>query len=208
MIGSKQPTAVYLTPEEAAEHCRMGASIWNFASTTLPEGMIPDVVLVGIGVEVTFEVIKAAELLKSLCPDLRVRVVNVTDLFVLAPDERHPHGLTRERFVELFTKDRPVMFNYHGYPTELQGLLFGRLSMHRMQVSGYQEEGSTTTPFDMMLLNGVSRFDVARRALRGGAEQNKMVKEKLDIYLQDIDKRVENVREFIGDHGKGKSPTQ
>ena len=106
--------------------------------------------------------------------------------------------------MELFTKDKPVMFNYHGYPAELQGLLFGRLGMHRMQVNGYQEEGSTTTPFDMMLLNAVSRFDVAKRALTAGAESNEEVKAKLNDYLGDIDKRVQGVRCFISDNGKGK----
>ncbi|KAF4462572.1 hypothetical protein FALBO_10611 [Fusarium albosuccineum] len=200
MIGSKQPTGVYLSPEDAAEHCRKGASIWRFASTD--DGKDPDVVIVGIGVEVTFEVVKAAEILRDLLPNLRVRVINVTDLMVLAAESRHPHALSRADFQEMFTEDKAVCFNYHGYAAELQGLLFGHPGLHRMTVEGYKEEGSTTTPFDMMLVNWVSRFDVAKRALKGAAETNDKLKGKLDETLQKIDERVEEVKAYIRDEGK------
>ncbi|KAL0467586.1 XFP N-terminal domain-containing protein [Neurospora intermedia] len=208
IIGSKQPTAVYLSPAEAAEHCRQGASIWHFASSPDPNSSAgksvqdPDVVLVGIGVEVTFEVIKAAELLRSIAPALKIRVVNVTDLMILIEESKHPHALAKSKFIEMFTADRPVLFNYHGYPTELQGLLFGREKAERMDVEGYQEEGSTTTPFDMMLRNRVSRFDVAKWALKRGAERNAEVKKGLEGLLGDVDRRVKEVREFIGNEGK------
>ncbi|RKU47796.1 hypothetical protein DL546_006963 [Coniochaeta pulveracea] len=207
MIGSKQPTAVYLSKEEADEHCKAGASIWHFASTPDPEGKAksvqdPDVVLVGIGVEVTFEVVKAAELLRKLCPALKVRVVNVQDLMILAIDSRHPHGLTTEKFNELFTADKSVLFNYHGYQTELGGLLFGRHGLERMTVEGYREEGSTTTPFDMMLVNCVSRFDVVARAVKAAAERNEEVKSKKEELLMEVEQRVANVRDFIRDNGK------
>ncbi|KAI8260349.1 putative phosphoketolase [Colletotrichum sp. SAR 10_98] len=200
VIGSKQPTATYLSASAAAEHCRIGASTWSFASTD--GGANPDVVIVGVGVEVTFEVVKAAELLRTLAPELRVRVVNVTDLMVLKAEAKHPHALTRQVFQETFTEDRAVCFNYHGYPTELQGLLFGRPGLHRMTVEGYREEGSTTTPFDMMLVNCVSRYDVAIRALKGGAEVNEEVKAKLDGAIGEIEAKVGEVREFIQEHGK------
>ncbi|KAK4675958.1 hypothetical protein QC764_507800 [Podospora pseudoanserina] len=183
IIGSKQPTAVYLSAEEAAEHCRQGASIWQFASTPLGPNEEPDVVLVGIGVEVTFEVVKAAELLREICPALKVRVVNVTDLMILAPVSRHPHALSKERFLELFTRERPVLFNYHG-----------------MRVEGYREEGTTTTPFDMMLLNGVSRFDVARWAVVEGVREG----DNREEVLGEIEKRVGEVRGFV--EGEGKDP--
>ncbi|KFA65761.1 hypothetical protein S40285_07099 [Stachybotrys chlorohalonatus IBT 40285] len=199
MIGAKQPTGVYLSAEEAAEHCRKGVSIWKFASTD--EGKSPDVTIVGIGVEVTFEVVKAAELLRTLAPQLRVRVVNVTDLLVLAPDTRHPHGLTREEFIDLFTEDKPVCFNYHGYSTELQGLLFGRPELKRMVVEGYKEEGSTTTPFDMMLENHVSRYDLAERAVKRAAEHNEKVKETLEDVLKKIEQKKKETREYILTHG-------
>ncbi|KXX78344.1 putative phosphoketolase [Madurella mycetomatis] len=209
VIGSKQPTAVYLSPSEAADHCRDGVSIWHFASTKdqqspAPSTTNPDVVLVGIGVETTFETVKAAELLRVICPALRVRVINVTDLMILIAESRHPHALSRERFIELFTADKPVLFNYHGYPTELQGLLFGRPGLERMFVAGYIEEGSTTTPFDMMLVNRVSRFDLADRALKKVAERNEEVRGKLEGYLQHVREEVGKVREFI--RGFGKDP--
>lgn len=203
MIGSKQPTPVYLSAEEAAAHCSQGGSIWQFASSPLPSDTEPDVVLVGIGVEVTFEVIKAAELLRTLCLSLSVRVVNVTDLMILVAESRHPHALSKEKFLELFTAERPVRFNYHGYATELQGLLFGREGLPRMSVAGYREEGSTTTPFDMMLANGVSRFDLAKWALEEGAQRNDEVKGRLSGLLEDVEGRVKDVKRFIAEHGKG-----
>jgi xylulose-5-phosphate/fructose-6-phosphate phosphoketolase len=163
------------------------------------------VVLTGIGVEVTFEVVKAAELLRAICPALRVRVVNVTDLMILVPESKHPHALSREKFIEMFTADRPVLFNYHGYPTELQGLLFGRPGLERMRVGGYIEEGSTTTPFDMMLVNKVSRFDLAEKALREGAERNEEVKKGLEGWLKEVERQKQEVRTFITQHGKGES---
>jgi len=174
MVGSKQPTPVWLSPEEADMHCISGASTWKFASTD--EGVSPDVVLVGIGVEVTFEVIAAAALLRKAVPQLRVRVVNVTDLMILSPERLHPHALSEEDFESLFTKDRAVHINYHGYPAELRGLLFGRPRLEgRVSIEGYQEEGTTTTPFNMMLLNEVSRYHVAAAAIKGGARVNEAV---------------------------------
>jgi xylulose-5-phosphate/fructose-6-phosphate phosphoketolase len=209
MIGSKQLTAVYLSPEEAEEHCKQGASIWHFASTPDASGSAkstpdPDVVLVGIGVEVTFEVVKAAELLRTMCPALKVRVVNVADLMILSAVSTHPHALSTDKFNELFTADKPILFNYHGYTTELSGLLFGRKSVERMSVEGYREEGSTTTPFDMMLVNCVSRFDLVERALKAGAQRNEEVKGMLNQGLKEVEKRVKEVRDFIAANGKGK----
>lgn len=164
-------------------------------------------VLVGIGVEVTFEVLQAAALLRAVSPGLRVRVVNVTDLMIVAAESRHPHGLGAARFDELFTADRPLLFNYHGYPTELQGLLFGRLGgQRRVSVAGYVEEGSTTTPFDMMLVNGVSRFHLAEKALREGAEAgNAAVREGLESAVAEVRERARRVKEYIAEHGKGES---
>ncbi|KAG9259041.1 XFP N-terminal domain-containing protein [Emericellopsis atlantica] len=203
MIGSKQPTAVYLSEKDAAEHCKRGASVWKFASSE-EEGQEPDVVLVGIGVEVTFEVIAAVQVLEKLLPSLRVRVVNVTDLMVLAAESRHPHALQRANFIDMFTDDRPVLFNYHGYAAELQGLIFGRHRPERMSVEGYKEEGSTTTPFDMMMLNKVSRYDLAARALRAAAGRDDKVKSKLDELVRKIDEEVAEIREYITANGKGK----
>ena len=203
MVGSKQPTPVWLSPEEADRHCIAGASIWKFASTD--EGKNPDVVLVGIGVEVTFEVIAAAALLRQLLPALRVRVVNVTDLMILSPERSHPHALTDPDFASLFTPDKPIHFNYHGYPQELRGLLFGRkLNLQgRVSIEGYKEEGTTTSALDMMLLNGTSRYDVAQAAVRGGALSNPDVQVKAHEVVSYLKHLEEKDREYIYKNGAG-----
>ncbi|KAF7424227.1 hypothetical protein PC9H_009533 [Pleurotus ostreatus] len=200
MVGSKQPTPVWLSPEEADQHCIAGASIWKFASTD--GGVDPDVTLVGIGVEVTFEVIAAAALLRKLVPELRVRVVNVTDLMILSSSGTHPHSLTDEAFDSLFTKDKPIHFNYHGYPIELKGLLFGRPRLDRITMEGYKEEGTTTSPFDMMLCNNTSRYDVAIAAVRAGARVNPKV--AVDAHAKEsyIKHLIKKDRDFILEHGK------
>ncbi|KAJ3249612.1 hypothetical protein HK104_007653 [Borealophlyctis nickersoniae] len=164
VVSSKQDVPVWLSMEEAVEHCRAGASIWKFASTF--DGEDPDVVLVGCGCEVTFEAIAAASLLKRDVPGMRVRVVNVTDLMVLSATGGHPHALSDEKFDTLFTKSKPIVFNFHGYPSVIRGLCFDRPDIHgRMRVHGYMEEGTTTTPFKMLTCNGCSRFDLAMDAL-------------------------------------------
>lgn len=205
VVGSKQPTPVYLSTEEAAVHCKNGAGIWRFASTF--NGEEPDVVLVGIGVELTFEVVKAVELLKNLAPALRVRTVNVSDLMVVHAEMVHPHAMSRQQFTEMFTDDRTVVFNYHGYPAELQGLLFGRPGLHRMVVNGYREEGSTTTPFHMMLLNGVSRYDLAKTALRAAAERNESVRKGLGEALKKIEDKVHDTTDYIYQSGQDPEDT-
>lgn len=203
MIGSKQPTGVYLSAEEAAAHCKRGASIWDFAGSE-KKGEKVDVVLVGIGVEVTFEAVKAVELLKEILPTLRVRFINVTDLMVLINESRHPHALGGPFFEEMFTEDRPVLFNYHGYAAELQGLLFGRPRLDRMTVEGYKEEGSTTTPFDMMIANKVSRFDLAARAVRAVHHRGELDSDATTDALSKIDRKVDDVKRYILDNGQGK----
>lgn len=118
MVGSKAPSPVWLTPEEADAHCQAGVSIWEWASTE--KGINPDVVLCGIGAEMMFEVIAAVELLRKLAPELRVRVINVTDLMVLGSVGTHPHAMSNDTFNAIFTKDKPIHFNYHG--SYLRGL--------------------------------------------------------------------------------------
>ncbi|EFE35638.1 uncharacterized protein ARB_05682 [Trichophyton benhamiae CBS 112371] len=200
MIGSKQPTQIYLSAEEAETHCRAGGSTWGFASTD--GGLDPDVVLVGIGTEVTFEVIQAAAILRKLVPDLRVRVVNVTDLMILGSERSHPHSLSDETFDALFTADRPIHFNYHGYETELKGLLFGRPRVDRITIGCYMEEGSTTTPFDMMLLNRVSRFHVAKAAVLGGSRRNEKVRIRQQELLTTLEHEIRSARKYIIENHK------
>jgi xylulose-5-phosphate/fructose-6-phosphate phosphoketolase len=195
MVGSKQPQPVFLSVEEADKHCQAGASIWKFASTD--SGLDPDVVLVGIGSELTFEVVVAASILRRKCPALRVRVVNVTDLMILEAETLHPRSLTGVEFESLFTKDKPIHFNYHGYSNEIKGLLFGRPDLDRMSIACYKEEGSTTTPFDMMLRNEVSRYHVIEQAIKGGAKGNPKVALDMTALLGEVRHQITKVQEYI-----------
>jgi len=165
IVSSKNETASWLSMDEAIEHCRAGASIWKWAGTE-DVNSEPDVVLVGIGNETTTEVIAAAQLLKKHIPEMKVRVVNVTDLMILEVESKHPHGLTDTMFHTLFTETKPCIINFHGYPSAVKQLLFGRRHTHRFYVSGYIEEGTTTTPFKMLTSNKASRFDVAIQAIQ------------------------------------------
>lgn len=201
MVGSKQPQPVFLTASEAESHCRAGGSVWKFASTD--EGLDPDVVLVGIGAEITFEVIEAAAMLRKLVPQLRVRVVNVTDLMILGLEGSHPHALTHADFDALFTPDRPIHFNYHGYANEIKGLLFGRPNLQRVSIESYREEGSTTTPFDMMLRNHVSRYHVAEAAIKGGAQRNERVRLDMHGLLSGLRHDIVKIQEYIMKTSKG-----
>lgn len=195
MVGSKQPSTVFLSADEAENHCRAGASVWKFASTD--DGLDPDVVLVGIGTELTFEVIVAALLLRKKSPSMRVRVVNVTDLMILGAERSHPHSLTNDDFDSLFTEDVPIHFNYHGYANELKGLLFGRPNLDRVSIASYMEEGSTTTPFNMMLVNETSRYHVAKAAVRGAAKRNHMVRLQQHELLSELDHEIRSITKTI-----------
>ncbi|RMZ81579.1 hypothetical protein DV737_g2483, partial [Chaetothyriales sp. CBS 132003] len=198
MVGSKQPSAVFLDPQEAENHCRAGASTWKFASTE--GGLNPDAVVVGIGAEMTFEVIAAASWLQKHVPELRLRVVNVTDLMVLGAVSTHPHALTNDDFDSLFTADKPIHFNYHGYATELKSLLFGRPNMDRVTIASYMEEGSTTTPFNMMLLNQTSRYHIAIEAIKGAAKTNDKVKLRMHELLSELGGLIASTQKYILDN--------
>jgi xylulose-5-phosphate/fructose-6-phosphate phosphoketolase len=156
VVAGKQPTLDYLTMDEAIAHCARGLGIWEWAGTD--RGGAPDVVLACAGDIPTLETVAAAALLREHLPDLRVRVVNVVDLMRLQPESQHPHGLPDAEFDALFTTDRPVIFAYHGYPWLIHRLTYRRTNHEGMHVHGYQEEGTTTTPFDMVMLNDLDRF--------------------------------------------------
>ena len=173
VIANKAPMPVWLTMEEAVAHCRAGASVWPWASTD--EGLDPDVVLVGIGDVVTVEVLAAADILRRELPEMRVRVVNVTDLLILERATEHPHGLDDGMFHALFTVDRPAVVNFHGYPSAVKQLLYGRGTGDRWTINGYREEGTTTTPFDMLVRNGASRYHLVQQAIRAAAPRNPRV---------------------------------
>jgi xylulose-5-phosphate/fructose-6-phosphate phosphoketolase len=156
VVAGKQPALNYLTAAEADAHCTRGLGIWEWAGTA--EGVEPDVVLACAGDTPTLETVAAAALVREHLPDLAVRVVNVVDLMRLQPDTQHPHGLPDAEFDALFTEARPVIFAYHGYPTLIHRLTYKRRNHAGMHVRGYMEEGTTTTPFDMVMLNDMDRF--------------------------------------------------
>jgi xylulose-5-phosphate/fructose-6-phosphate phosphoketolase len=164
IIIDKQPQLQWLDLESARDHCARGASRWAWASTDTDGA--PGVVLACAGDIPTQETIAAAAWLRERAPGFRVRVVNVVDLMALAAPSEHPHGMTEDRFVELFTRDCPIVFAFHGYAGAVHQLLHGRPDPTRFHVRGYREEGTTTTPFDMVVLNGISRYHLVIEALR------------------------------------------
>ncbi len=156
VVAGKQPQLDWLTMEEALDHCTNGLGIWTFASND--GDSLPDVVMACCGDIPTLETLAAVQLLHEHLPELKVRVVNVVDLMRLEPDTEHPHGLPDREFDTLFTTDRPVIFAYHGYPLLIHRLTYRRANHHNIHVRGYKEEGTTTTPFDMVMLNDLDRF--------------------------------------------------
>ena len=164
IVIDKQPQLQWLDAAAARRHCAAGASIWHWAGNLTDE--IPDVVLAAAGDIPTLETVAAAWLLRQHTPHLRVRVVNVVDLMALFRPEDHPHGMAEKDFADLFTTERPVVFAFHGYQRAIHELVHGRPAPERFHVRGFREEGTTTTPFDMVVLNGMSRYDLVKEALR------------------------------------------
>jgi xylulose-5-phosphate/fructose-6-phosphate phosphoketolase len=156
IVAGKQPALDYLAMDDAIVHCTRGIGIWDWASND--EGGEPDVVLACAGDIPTLETLAATALLREHLPDLKVRVVNVVDLMRLEPDTEHPHGLSDAAFDSLFTHDRPIVFAYHGYPWLIHRLTYRRTNHRNLHVRGFIEEGTTTTPFDMVMLNNMDRF--------------------------------------------------
>ena len=164
VIAGKQPAWQWLDIDAAIVHCTAGAGIWDWAGNA---GQCePDVVMACCGDVPTLETLAAVTLLREHAPDLRIRVVNVVDLMALQPREVHPHGLDEARFEAMFTRDRPVVFAFHGYPGLIHRLVYRRHNHDNFHVRGYQEEGTTTTPFDMVVLNHIDRYQLAFDAIR------------------------------------------
>ncbi len=199
VIANKPPMPQWLSMQDAIAHCRAGASIWQWASTD--DGVDPDVVLVGIGDAPTLEVMAAAHILRNEMPELRVRVVNVTDLFILEKDTDHPHGLDDEMFEALFTSEAPVIVNFHGYPSAVKQLLFGRQHVRLFHIHGYQEEGTTTTPFDMSVRNGTSRYHIIMQAIRLAAVRNPRVAVRASERVHHYEYVLLAFRRFIQENG-------
>ncbi|MBM2811046.1 MAG: phosphoketolase family protein [Chloroflexi bacterium] len=164
IVIDKQPQLQWLDMEAAIEHCTRGASVWPWAGNH--QGEAPDVVLACAGDIPTLETVAAASWLRQRVPEMKVRVVNVVDLMTLFPREFHPHGMDETQFVELFTADKPVVFAFHGYQRAVHEIIHGRPNAERFHVRGFNEQGTTTTPFDMVVLNGMSRYHLCIEALR------------------------------------------
>jgi len=196
IVAGKQPELQWLDIDAAITHCTDGAGIWHWASND--NGDEPDVVLACAGDVPTMEIIAAADLLREHLPDVKVRVVNVVDLMALQPKSEHPHGLSDEDFDAMFTKDKPVIFGFHGYALLIHKLTYRRTNHHNIHVRGYKGEGTTTTPFDMVVLNDLDRYhlviDVIERVPRLAAKAA-AVKQLL------FDKRAEH-KAYIEEYGE------
>src|SRR5215216_4477460 len=204
IVAGKQPALQYLSMDEAVWHCARGIGIWEWASN---DDGNPDVVLACAGDIPTLETLAAAALLRAHLPELRVRVINVVDLMRLQPASEHPHGLPDPEFDALFTRDRPVIFAYHGYPALIHRLTYRRTNHAGLHVRGYQEEGTTTTPFDMVMRNDLDRFhlvmDVIDRvpglAQRAAALRQRMTDERLRhrAYTRRVGDDAPDVRDWV-----------
>jgi xylulose-5-phosphate/fructose-6-phosphate phosphoketolase len=216
IVAGKQPSLDFLPIDEAIAHCTRGIGIWEWASND--EGGQPDVVLGCAGDIPTLESISAAALLREHLPELKVRVVNVVDLMRLQPESEHPHGLSDREYNALFTTDKPVIFAYHGYPWLIHRLTYRRAGHHNLHVRGYKEEGTTTTPFDMVMLNDLDRFhlviDVIDRVPglsdRAAHLRQQMVDERLRhrAYTRQTGDDMPDVRDWAWPFGdEGRTPT-
>jgi xylulose-5-phosphate/fructose-6-phosphate phosphoketolase len=197
VVAGKQPQADWLSVEDAALHCTRGLGIWQWAGNRDEAGTLPDVVLACAGDVPTLETLAAAAILRERLPDLRVRVINVVDLMRLQPETEHPHGLPDREFDTLFTTDRPVIFAFHGYPWLIHRLTYRRANHAGLHVRGYKEMGTTTTPFDMVMLNDLDRYhlviDVIDRVPSLGGRAAGLRQEMTDARLA--------ARTYTRDHG-------
>ena len=202
IIAGKQPAPQWLTMDEAIKHCTAGVGIWEWASND--QGGEPDVVMACCGDVPTLETLAAVDLLREHAPELKIRVINVVDLMTLEPKEEHPHGLSDQEFDVLFTKDKPIIFAFHGYPWLIHRLSYRRTNHNNLHVRGYKEEGTTTTPFDMVVLNDMDRFhlvaDVIDRVPQLGARAayaKQAIRDKLIEHTQYIHKYGEDMPEIV-----------
>jgi len=201
VVAGKQPALQWLDMEAAAAHCKYGIGIWEWACTD--QGMEPDVVMACAGDVPTLETIAAVDLLRQHFADIKIRVVNVVDLMTIQPSTEHPHGLADREFDSIFTTDKPVIFAYHGYPWLIHRLTYRRTNHDNFHVRGYKEEGTTTTPFDMTVLNDLDRFHLAGdvvdrvpRLQRVGAHFKEFLRAKLFQHKEYICKHGDDLPEI------------
>jgi xylulose-5-phosphate/fructose-6-phosphate phosphoketolase len=195
IIAGKQLEWQWLDVDSAARHCAVGAGIWQWASNDAGE---PDIVMACAGDVPTLETLAAVTLLRNYVPDIRIRVVNVVDLMVLEPPSEHPHGLSDRDFDEMFTIDRPVIFAFHGYPTLIHRLTYRRHNHDNFHVRGYREEGTTTTPFDMVVLNNLDRYQLALDAIKRIPRLSNEVQKATDRYWSTMERH----KLYVSEHGE------
>lgn len=197
IVAGKQPAPQWLTLDDAAEHCAAGMGIWQWAGT-VAQGESPDVVMACAGDVPTMETLAAVDLLREYLPELRIQVVNVVDLMALQTREEHPHGKSEQDFDAIFTPDRPVIFAFHGYPSLIHRLTYQRNNHRNFHVRGFMEEGTTTTPFDMTVLNELDRFHLAQAAiLRVPSLQG-----KADAILDALQEKIAAHHQYVREHGE------
>jgi xylulose-5-phosphate/fructose-6-phosphate phosphoketolase len=195
IVAGKQPELQWLDMDSAIRHCQAGAGIWEWASNDKGD---PDVVMAAAGDIATLEILAATSLLRHHVPELKVRVVNVLDLMTLQPVSEHPHGLEDEDFDRIFTTDRPVIFAYHGYPWLIHRLSYRRKNHDNLHVRGYKEEGTTTTPFDMVVRNNMDRFQLAMDAIGRVVRVNQTSQQAVQLFK----KKLEEHGQYIRQHGE------
>jgi xylulose-5-phosphate/fructose-6-phosphate phosphoketolase len=196
IVAGKQPGPQWLSMEEAVRHCAVGLGVWEWASNDVDAEA--DLVMACAGDVPTLETLAATSLLRKHLPNLRVRVVNVIDLMTLQPASEHPHGLADEDFDEIFTRNKPIIFAYHGYPWLIHRLTYRRTGHRNLHVRGYKEEGTTTTPFDMVVRNNMDRFQLAMDAIR----RVPRLKGKADTLLQTLSEKLVEHKQYIHEHGE------
>jgi xylulose-5-phosphate/fructose-6-phosphate phosphoketolase len=194
IIAGKQPEWQWLDIESAVRHCTVGAGVWRWASNDDGD---PDVVMACAGDVPTVETLAAVTLLREQHPDIRIRVVNVVDLLALQPQDQHPHGLEAQDFDEMFTTDRPVIFAFHGYPGIVHKLTYNRRNHDNFHVHGFEEEGTTTTPFDMVVLNRLDRYRLALDAVRRIPRFADRVPAQTDRYWATMERH----KLYVSEHG-------
>jgi xylulose-5-phosphate/fructose-6-phosphate phosphoketolase len=195
IVAGKHPAPQWLDMRSATTHCTVGIGIWKWASTD--QGAEPDVVMACAGDVPTLETLAAVTLLRAHFPELKIRVVNVVDLMKLQPASEHPHGLADADFDDLFTRDKPIIFAFHGYPTLIHRLTYRRTNHQNLHVRGYKEEGTITTPFDMTVLNDLDRFHLAGDAI----DRLPQLGARAGHAKQVLRNKLAEHREYICEHG-------
>ncbi|WSG94813.1 phosphoketolase family protein [Rhizobium johnstonii] len=195
IVAGKQPEPQWLSMDEAVKHCEAGIGIWHWASNE-DDTILPDLVMACAGDVPTMETLAAVDLLRKAIPELKIRTVNVVDLLALQSSDQHPHGLTDEAFDAIFTADKPVIFAYHGYPYLIHRLTYKRTNHRNIHVRGFIEEGTTTTPFDMAVLNELDRYHLAIEAIERVPGMKEKAGEALAAFRGKLAEHHDYVREY------------